>query len=503
MRQQQAKLTAGRLARMLSTALLIAAAANVLYATPGQAATPPASSAGSYTIVNSNTVRFNASGGSWVILHYVVGSGSQLNVAMTMSGTSGTYTVPNLPAGSVVNYSFTVGQANGSAYDTAWSQLTMGSSTPASGSFPATGTTINLVNGTNGAYPDSQVYWTMVGMDPTNNNAYVHVNCSGALVPMSAGDDSEQTKNGIGYANYSIPLSQCKSITIPQITSARLYLSVGSTMYLQAVGSPVTGYTGPNIDNPTDPNIDVTFDFVELDVNTANFFGNTTRVDQFGFPVQLRLQGQGGYDQTVGETETRAALFQEFQAQVPGPFQGLVQSPYRIVAPAHGSFNTGGANGTYLDSYIQSVWNQYTSQSLTFTDAQGTFTGHVVNGQFQFTDGQGTYYINAKPTTAEVLLGNGVLNDASNAAPGVPTAKQLQIQAQLCAALNRHVAENAALWATSGNFYATQPTNSYSQFWHAHAINNLTYGFPYDDVNGFSSSLVGTNPTIATITVGW
>jgi hypothetical protein len=34
-------------------------------------------------------------------------------------------------------------------------------------------------------------------------------------------------------------------------------------------------------------------------------------------------------------------------------------------------------------------------------------------------------------------------------------------------------------------------------------MNKLTYGFPYDDVSGFSSSLVGTNPTIATITVGW
>jgi hypothetical protein len=373
----------------------------------------------------------------------------------------------------------------------------------ATAAFPASGTTLNLVNGTNGTYADSQVYWTLVGMDPANNNRFVHVNCAGTLVPMSAADDSQQTKNGIGYANYSNALSQCKSVTIPAITSARLYLTVGSTLYMQAVGNPVTGYTGPNIENPTDPNIDVTFDFIELDTNAANFFGNTTRVDQFGFPVKLRLQGQGGYDQTVGETETRAALFQEYQQQVPTQFQGLAQAPYRIIAPAHGSFKAGGANATYLDSYIQSIWNLYSTQTLTFTDAQGTFTGHVVNGQFQFTDGQGTYYINRMPTTSEVLLGNGPLNDATNAAAGVPTAKQLQIQAQLCAALNRHVAENPALWSSASSFYASQPTNSYSKFWHAHAINNLTYGFSYDDVSGFSSSLVGTNPTIATITVGW
>ncbi|WP_186203100.1 glycoside hydrolase family 64 protein [Burkholderia gladioli] len=367
----------------------------------------------------------------------------------------------------------------------------------------AAGTTFNLVNGTNGAYPDSKVYWTLVGMDPAHNNAYVHVNCAGNLIPMSSNDNSAQTKNGIGYANYSIPFSQCKSVTVAAITSARLYLTVGSTLYLQAVGNPATGYTGPNIENPTDPNIDVVFDFVEFDSNGANFFGNTTRVDQFGFPLRLRLQGQGGFDQTVGETESRAALFQAYQNQVPAPFQGLSQAPYRIVAPAHGSFKAGGANANYLDSYIQSIWNLYSTQTLTFTDAQGTFSGRVVNGQFQFTDGQGTYYINHKPTTSEVLLGNGVFNDASNAAPGVPTAKQLQIQAQVSAAINRHVAENAALWTNPNAFYASQPTNSYAQFWHAHAINKLSYGFSYDDVGGFSSSLVGTNPTVATVTVGW
>jgi hypothetical protein len=371
--------------------------------------------------------------------------------------------------------------------------------------FPSVGTTFNLVNSTNGAYADSQVYWTMVGQDPANPGTYVHVDCNGNLIPMAPGDNGALSKNGQSYADYSIPFSQCKSFTVPQILSARIYLSVASPMYIQAIGNPVYGYTGPNIDNPSDPNINVTFDFVEVNINATNFYGNTTRVDQFGMPIRLELQDPAGLDQTVGETETRAALFQEFVAQVPQPFQSLaqVQAPYRIVAPAHGSFGASGSESTYLDSYIQSIWNQYRTQSLVFTDAQGTFTGNVVGNQFVFTDGQGTYYINNVPTTQEVLLGNGVLNDATNAAAGVPTAKQLQIQAQVCAALNRHVAENAAEWTTSADFYNSSPTNSYSAFWHAHSINGLTYGFPYDDVSGFSSSLIGTNPTVATITVGW
>lgn len=484
--------------------------------TPTPAPSPTPSASYGANALAGGVVQFYANGGAWADVHYSVAGGSQLNVRMANNGTSNSYQISGLASGESVSYWFTIGQSNGSAVDTPAQTLTYSAPAPSptptpaptpspSPVFPAAGTTFNLVNGTGGAYPDAQVYWTMVGQDPAHPGTFVHVDCGGHLVPMAPGDNGAQSKNGQSYADYSIPFSQCKSFTVPQILSARIYVSVGSPMYISAVGNPVYGYTGPNIDNPSDPNIDVTFDFVEVNINATNFYGNTTRVDQFGMPIRLELQDPSGYDQTVGETESRAALFQEFTSQVPQAFQSLaqVQAPYRIVAPAHGSFGAAGAQATYLDSYIQSIWNQYRSQSLVFTDAQGTFTGHVVGNQFVFTDGQGSYYINNVPTTQEVLLGNGVFNDASNAAAGVPTAKQLQIQAQLDAALNRHVAENAAAWDTPSAFYNGAATNSYSAFWHAHSINGLTYGFPYDDVRGFSSSLIGTNPTAATITVGW
>ncbi len=369
-------------------------------------------------------------------------------------------------------------------------------------------TTFNIVNGTHNAYADSQVYWAIIGKDWTSGK-FVYVNTAGQLIPMALSDNGALTKNGVGYTNYFHTIAQAGSVTIPPINSARLLLSVGSPMYIQ-VNQDVNGnigYAGANIDNPSDPNINVTFDFMEMAiVPTTGFYGNTTRVDQFGFPVTLRLQGLGGYDQTVGETATRASLISAWSSSVPAQFQGLAQapySPYRIVAPAHGSFGTGGANATYLDSYIQGLWSKYASQTLTFTDQQGTFTGHVVNGQFQFTDGQGTYIIARAPTTQEALLGNGVLNDATGQTPGTAGYdKQLQIQAQMCAAINRHIVENPAQWSTPSAFYAS-PANSYSKFWHDHALNGLSYGFAYDDVGGFSSSLHTAAPTVATVTVGW
>jgi hypothetical protein len=369
-------------------------------------------------------------------------------------------------------------------------------------------TTFNIVNGTHNAYDNAHVFWAIIGKDWTTGK-FVWVDTNGNLIPMSTADNGALTKNGVTYTNYFHTIAQAGSVTIPPINSARMMLSVGGPMYIR-VNQDVNGnigYAGANIENPSDPNIDVTFDFMEMAIlPTTGFYGNTTRVDQFGFPLTLRLQGLGGYDQTVGETATRASLFSAWTSTVPAQFQSLAQapySPYRIVAPAHGTFGTGGPNAHYLDAYIQGLWTKYASQSLTFTDQQGTFTGHVVNGQFQFTDGQGTYIIQRAPTTQEALLGSGVLNDATGQTPGTPGYdKQLQIQAQLCAAINRHIVEDPAHWYTPSYFYAS-PSNSYSKFWHDHSLNALSYGFAYDDVGGFSSSLHTEAPTVATVTVGW
>jgi len=378
-------------------------------------------------------------------------------------------------------------------------------------------TTFNIVNQTNGKWADSQVYWAIIGKDWNTGN-FVHVDASGNLVPMALSDNGALQKNGQNYSNYFFSLAQKKTVTIPAINSARLMLSVGSPMYIQVNidGAGHIAYAGANIENPTDPNIDVTFDFGEFAIlpkgnAQQGIFINTTRVDQFGFPLKLRMQGLGGYDQTVGEplTESRDTLFSKFQAEVPAPFRSLAQAPYapyRIIAPAHASFQTGQANGTYLDAYITQIWNQYTNQDLVINLNNGwpTFTGRVSGNVFRFTDGQGTYFINGKPTTSMVLLGNGLLDDPNGVPGGLPHDKQLQLQAQMCAALNRHVAENTANWYNQPAHYpAGSLANWYAKFWHDHSINKLAYGFAYDDVGFFSPSLHSDAPTTVTYTVGW
>jgi len=377
-------------------------------------------------------------------------------------------------------------------------------------------TTFNMVNQTAGRWADSQVYWSIIGRD-WNTGKLVHVDMNGNLIPMSTADNGALTKNGQTYTNYFYTLAQARSVTIPAINSARILFSVGSPMYIKVVidGNGQIGYAGANIENPSDTNIDVTFDFGEMAIipkgqPNQGIFVNTTRVDQFGFPVKLRVQGLNGFDQTVGEalTETRATLFSKFQTETPAEFHSLATAPYapyRIMAPSHATFIAGQANANYLQAYIDSVWSRYRTEDLVFTlDNMGTFHGRVSGDRFVFTGGNknGTYFINGKPTTSMVFLGNGLLDDTSGGP--TDTGVQLQIQAQLCAALNRHVAETPANWyVQSAHHPAGLPSNWFSKFWHDHSINKLAYGFAYDDVGGFSPSIHTDSPTTVTFTIGW
>lgn len=377
-------------------------------------------------------------------------------------------------------------------------------------------TTFNIVNQTGGRWADDQVYWAIIGRDWATGR-FVRVDAAGNLIPMSVADNGALSKNGVTYSNYFHRLSNARSVTIPALDSARIMLSVGSPMYIRVVvdGNGNVGYAGANIENPTDPNIDVYFDFGEMAIlpqghPNQGIFINTTRVDHFGFPLKLRVQGLGGFDQTVGEAlaETRDQLFSRFQAEVPAQFRSLAQAPhapYRIIAPAHATFKPGQVNANYLQPYIDAMWARYRNEDLVFTlQNLGTFRGRVNGDRFIFTGGSpaGTFYINGKPDTAMVLLGAGLLADASGNPTNIGT--QLQIQAQVCAALNRHVLQTPANWYVQNAHHpAGQLSNWYSKFWHDHSINRKAYGFAYDDVGDFSPSIHTSAPTVVTYTIGW
>ena len=213
------------------------------------------------------------------------------------------------------------------------------------------------------------------------------------------------------------------------------------------------------------------YDFIEFTIGPAQFNGNTTRVDAFGLKIAMRMHCADGFDVAVGEDyetflEDRAVTFQKFIASAPAEFQPLAQppfAPYRIVEPGAGGFKTGGANASYYDSYQSAIWSA-----------------------------------------------NGITLPL----PG-PNGSGLGANPDLSAAIFRHVGAVAgtfdangklldkSLWKDSTTFYTAAPADYYARFWHQHALGGKAYGFPYDDVGGYSSYISHANPQTMIVAIGW
>jgi hypothetical protein len=276
--------------------------------------------------------------------------------------------------------------------------------------------TLKFLNRTNGAYPDSQVYWSF----QSGGTTVVH------------------------------SIAEQSTFDMPANSAGRLYMGLG---------------VPPNAANPNSY-----WDFIEFTISPTVFNGNTTRVDAFGLKIAMRLHCADGFDVAVGENlatfqESRTATFNRFKAAVPAEFQNcaIVQAPYRIVEPGAAGFNAGGPQATYYDSYVNQIW-----------------------------------------------ANNGI----TIAKPG-PNGSGLSAYPDLSAAIFRHVGAAAGsfnpngtlkdptLWTNPGTFYTAAPADYYAKFWHDNAYSGLAYGFPYDDVGGYSSFISHSNPQWLQIAIGF
>jgi Beta-1,3-glucanase len=221
----------------------------------------------------------------------------------------------------------------------------------------------------------------------------------------------------------------------------------------------------------SDPTKSQYYDFIEHTIGANQYNGNTTRVDAFGIKIAMRLHCSDGFDVAVGEdyetfAEDRAVTFQKFLDAVPAEFKPLAQAPnapYRIVQPGAAGFDANEPNANYYDSFVDQLW-----------------------------------------------AANGI----TIAKPGA-NGSGLASYPDLSAAIYRHVGAVAGsfdatgklldknLWADASTFYTAAPADYYAQFWHAHALGGKAYGFPYDDVGGYSSYISHTNPQYMLVAIGW
>ena len=373
---------------------------------------------------------------------------------------------------------------------------------------------IDLNNNTNGAWGDGQIYVEVLAIDPSNNT-FSWVQPNGTKTPISAADNNASnhlTYDGTNYPNYAFTLAQSKELLLPQMYSGRIYISYGSPMYMTSIGSGTgAGYAGPNAQNTSDPNNNTHYDWYEFTYNSSGVFINTTQVNQFGLPLTLDVYGNNRtFHQQTGITQTIAQIDSEWTSEVPSQFSSTPISSYRILSPAETNFGAGQANGTYFDGYISQIWNYYESNTLTIALGSRTFTGNTSGNTFTFNEVNtgngafqgGTGYVIGYPNTQQVLVCNGVFA-TGDAGSSDRNTVELAIEAQLCAAINRHVATNVSQWNSPSAYYQAAPANYYAAFWHQHSLSNLSYGFSYDDVNAQSSTITTGDPEHMAFGMGW
>jgi len=373
---------------------------------------------------------------------------------------------------------------------------------------------VDLNNNTNGTYPNSQIYVEVLGINPSTG-VFSWVQSNGAVTALSSSDanaSNHLTYNGVNYPNYAFTLSQSTELLLPQLTSGRIFISVGAPMYMADVGSGSTiSYAGPNPQNSSDPNNNNHYDWYEFTYNSSGIFINTTQVNQFGLPLLLDVFGANHtFHQQTGIVQSIAQIDQAYQSELPSIFNATAPSNFRILSPAETTFGAGQANGSYFDSYISQTWSSYASNALTVTIGSRTFSGTTSGNTFTFNEVNtgngafmaGTDYVIGYPTTQQVLVCNGALatGDPNNTDRNTV---ELQIEAQLCAALNRHVATTPSDWTVPPDYYQASPANFYAAFWHRHSINGLAYGFAFDDVNSQSSTITTGQPEHMAFGIGW
>ena len=129
------------------------------------------------------------------------------------------------------------------------------------------------------AWSNSRIFITILGQAVPgqwsylkSNGTWTHINFADTDAP------GHLTKNGRNYPNMAFTVAQASTVPIPTSTlGGRVYISVGSPVFIP-VSPDNNGWGGPDLNNPSDPNRDVFFDWYEYTYvfGQVAFGGNTT-----------------------------------------------------------------------------------------------------------------------------------------------------------------------------------------------------------------------------------
>ncbi|MFI8091275.1 glycoside hydrolase family 64 protein [Streptomyces sp. NPDC086080] len=295
---------------------------------------------------------------------------------------------------------------------------------------------------------------------------------------------------------------QTKTIRVPKF-SGRIYFSYGQKMVFKLTTG---GLVQPAVQNPTDPNQNILFNWSEYTLNDDGLWLNSTQVDMFSAPYTVGVQRADGSTVTAGRLRPGGynGVFNALRGQS-GGWANLIQTRpdgtvLRALSPLYG-VETGALPASIMDDYINRVWQKYSGSTLTVTPFGDRpdirYSGRVSGGVMHFTNGSGAVVTSFQKPDASSVFGCHRHLDAPNDQVRGPISRTL------CAGFHRttlldnpHQPDSSA-----AGFYREPVTNHYSRIIHAHMTDGKAYGFAFDDVGNHESLVHDGNPRQASFTL--
>ncbi|WP_037857286.1 glycoside hydrolase family 64 protein [Streptomyces sp. NRRL S-31] len=295
---------------------------------------------------------------------------------------------------------------------------------------------------------------------------------------------------------------QSMTLRIPKF-SGRIYFSYGRKLDFRLTTG---GLVQPAVQNPSDPNRDILFNWSEYTLDDSGLWLNSTQVDMFSAPYAVGVRRADGSVGTTGHLKPGGwtGFFDALRGQ-PGGWAGLVQTRsdgtvLRALSPLYG-VETGVLPANVLDDYVNRVWRKYTTSTLTvtpFADQPGTeYHGRVSGDVMNFTDSSGAVVTSFRKPDAASVFGCHKLLDAPDDRVRGPISRTL------CAGFNRStlLVNPHQPDTTAADFYQDAVTNRYARQIHARTADGKAYAFAFDDVGGQESLVHDGGPRQAYLTL--
>ncbi|MGW7259710.1 glycoside hydrolase family 64 protein [Streptomyces sp. NPDC054834] len=373
--------------------------------------------------------------------------------------------------------------------------LTLGTPQPAGAAVPAT-IPLKLTNNSGRGEP---VYVYDLGtLLSTGQQGWADAN--GTFHPWPAGGTPPTPAPDASIAGPAA--GQSKTIQIPKF-SGRIYFSYGQKLDFRLTTG---GLVQPAVQNPSDPNRNILFNWSEYTLNDSGLWLNSTQVDMFSAPYAVGVQRADGSVTSTGHLKAGGytGFFNALRGQ-PGGWANLIQTRsdgtvLRALSPLYG-VETGALPANVMDDYVNRVWQKYTTATLTvtpFSDQPSTkYYGRVSGNVMNFTNSSGAVVTSFQKPDAASIFGCHKLLDAPNDNVRGPISRTL------CAGFNRStlLVNPNQPDTSSANFYQDTVTNHYARKIHAQMADGKAYAFAFDDVGNQESLVHDGSPQQAYLTL--